>query len=108
MWKFVDLGITTTAVNSSCQMPGRFVLEQNYPNPFNPTTQINYEIPTASLVTLKIANILGQTVATLVNEKHEAGSRPVTFDASKFASGFYFYQVTAGNFSATKKMVLKK
>jgi len=53
-------------------------------------------------------NILGQTVATLVNEKQEAGSHPVTFDASKFASGVYFYQVTAGNFSATKKMVLMK
>jgi len=108
-WKFVDLGVTTTGVNSSSsQVPGTFTLSQNYPNPFNPSTQINYEIPTTSLVTLKIVNILGQVVATLVNEKQEAGSHPVTFDASKFASGVYFYQLTAGNFNATRKMVLMK
>ncbi|RPI04881.1 MAG: T9SS C-terminal target domain-containing protein [Ignavibacteriae bacterium] len=107
-WKFVDLGLTTTAVNSSSQIPGRFALEQNYPNPFNPTTQINYEIPASSFVTLRIVNILGQTVQTLVSEKQEAGSHPVTFDASRLASGVYFYQLTAGNFNATRKMVLMK
>ena len=108
-WKFVDLGVTTTGVNSSSsQVPGTFTLSQNYPNPFNPSTQINYEIPTTSLVTLKIVNILGQVVATLVNEKQEAGSHPVTFDASKFASGVYFYQLTAGNFNATRILVLMK
>jgi len=88
--------------------PGTYALAQNYPNPFNPTTTITYEIPTASNVTLTVMNILGQVVATLVNEKQEVGVHPTTFDASRLSSGVYFHQIHAGNFTATKKMILMK
>jgi hypothetical protein len=84
------------------------VLKQNYPNPFNPTTKITYTIPTASKVTLKIFNLLGQLVATLVDEQQEANTYVKEFDASHLASGTYFYQINAGNFNSTKKMILMK
>lgn len=89
-------------------VPERFVLEQNFPNPFNPLTKINYSIPNKSYVTLKIMNILGQVVATLVNGMQAANTYSVEFDASRFSSGVYFYQIRAGNFSQTKKMLLIK
>ena len=90
------------------QQPQVFTLHQNYPNPFNPSTKIAYTIPTASNVTLKIFNLLGQEVATLVNEKQEANTYVKEFDASRLSSGIYFYQINAGSFNATKKMILMK
>jgi N-acetylneuraminic acid mutarotase len=89
----------------------KFALEQNYPNPFNPTTTIKYEIPDQarndnSLVTLKIYDALGCEVATLVNEEKPAGTYEVTWDASGHSSGVYYYQLSAGNYVETKKMVL--
>jgi hypothetical protein len=89
-------------------LPERYSLEQNYPNPFNPSTRIEYTVPTASKVTLKIFNLLGQVVATLVNEKQEANTYVKEFDASRLSSGIYFYQINAGSFNATKKMILIK
>ncbi|HXX65216.1 MAG TPA: T9SS type A sorting domain-containing protein, partial [Bacteroidota bacterium] len=85
-----------------------FELSQNYPNPFNPTTRISFTIPATAMVQLKVYNVLGQEVATLVNETMTNGSHTVTFDASKLASGVYLYKITAGNFVSTKKMVLLK
>jgi hypothetical protein len=108
MRKLVDLGTVTTGVNAPSQIPGSFLLEQNHPNPFNSPTQFNYEIPAAGVVTLRIVNILGQTVATLMNEKQETGAHAVPIDASKLTSGVSFYQVKAGNCSATRTMVLMK
>jgi len=89
-------------------VPSSFALLQNYPNPFNPTTTITYSIPQSSTVSLKIYNILGQEVATIVNQHQAAGNYTATFDASRFASGVYFYRLNTGSFSAVKKMLLLK
>jgi hypothetical protein len=96
--------------------PTEYKLEQNYPNPFNPTTKIRYSIPNvethndASLrnVTLKIYDILGDEVATLVNEKKEAGYYEIEFNASSIASGVYIYRLQSGSFTSSKKMMVLK
>ncbi|MCK9408119.1 MAG: T9SS type A sorting domain-containing protein [Bacteroidetes bacterium] len=88
--------------------PKEFVLMQNYPNPFNPSTVISYQIPANSHVSLKVYDALGREAALLVNEVKEAGSYSATFEASKFSSGMYFYTLTAGSFTATKKQLLMK
>jgi hypothetical protein len=88
--------------------PSQFELEQNYPNPFNPSTKIRFTIPEAGLVTLKIYNLLGEEVATLLNEEQTTGVYEVTFDAARLSSGVYFYTMTSGNFVASKKMILLK
>ncbi len=97
-----------TAVETSTNLPKQFQLNQNYPNPFNPTTVINFTIPKAGNVTLKVYNSLGQEVATLVNGYKSAQNYSVNFDASKLASGVYIYQIRFDNQSLTKKMVLMK
>lgn len=85
-----------------------YSLEQNYPNPFNPTTNIRFAIPQSSFVTLKVYNMLGKEVATLVNEQRESGVYEVTFDGKDLASGVYIYKIQAGNFTATRKFTLMK
>ena len=90
-----------------------FYLSDNYPNPFNPTTNIRYAVPAigakqALPVQLKVYDVLGNEVATLVNEKRQPGSYEVIFDASGLSSGMYFYSLTANTFSSTKKMILLK
>ncbi len=90
-------------------VPKEFALHQNYPNPFNPSTEIAFDLPTASSVTLKIYNILGQEVLTLLNnESVGAGSHAYRFDASNLSSGIYFYKIQAGSFDAVRKMMLVK
>lgn len=86
--------------------PDVYALEQNYPNPFNPSTIINYHIPELSFVTLKVYDILGNEIATLVNEKKSIGNFSVKFDAIGLPSGIYFYRFRAGSFLKTEKMVL--
>jgi aminopeptidase N len=106
---------TVTEVNDFYQ-PLNFSLEQNYPNPFNPSTTISYTIPESGLVTLKVYDVLGREVATLVNEQNEAGIHQVDFNASNLNSGVYFYTIESSNPSAssgqsfveTKKMILIK
>jgi photosystem II stability/assembly factor-like uncharacterized protein len=88
--------------------PTKFSLEQNYPNPFNPSTTIRYQIPQDGIVTLKIYNILGSEVATLVNEEKVAGKYEVNFNASSLASGVYVYKIQSGSFIKSKKMILIK
>lgn len=88
--------------------PMQFVLEQNYPNPFNPTTTIKFNIPANENVSLKVYNILGDEIATLINEKMNAGSHEVQFNASEYSSGIYFYTLKTGSFSQTKKLILMK
>jgi aminopeptidase N len=91
-------------------VPQEFSLEQNYPNPFNPTTNIKFRISDIGLVTLKVYDVLGNEVATLVNEEKSAGSYKVEFSTTdlNLTSGIYFYTLTAGNFKETKKMILMK
>jgi parallel beta-helix repeat protein len=89
-------------------IPGVFSISQNYPNPFNPLTKINYSIPKNSNVTLKVFDILGRLVKTLVNEQKEAGYYTVQFDGTNLSSGIYFYTIEAGDFRVSKKMVLVK
>lgn len=79
------------------ELPTKFLLEQNYPNPFNPSTVISWQSPVSSWVTLKIYNILGQEVATLVDENKAAGKYDVQFDGSQLSSGVYFYRLTTGD-----------
>jgi hypothetical protein len=88
--------------------PSSFALEQNFPNPFNPSTTIKFTVPQYSKVTLKIFDILGREVSTLINENKSAGDYVVNFDASALASGMYIYKLTAGDFTAAKKMMLLK
>jgi hypothetical protein len=83
-----------------------FFVSQNYPNPFNPSTAISFALPKASTVELKIFNLLGQEVATLLNEEKTSGIYQVEFDASTLPSGVYFYRLQAGDFVQTKKMIL--
>lgn len=85
-----------------------YSLEQNYPNPFNPATTIKYSIPENSLVVLKVFNVLGEEVKTLVNEVKSRGSYSVSFNASELTSGIYYYQIRAGNYISVKKMTLLK
>ena len=94
--------------NSAFQLPTQYLLNQNYPNPFNPLTNITYSLPERSLVKVKVFDILGKEIATLVNEEKERGNYSVQFNSSGLASGIYFYQLKAGDFISTKKMILLK
>ena len=89
-------------------MPRNFALSQNYPNPFNPTTMINYSVAKESNVTIKIYDVMGREVETLVNENKEPGNYEVNFNAQNLASGIYFYKMNAGDFTSIKKLTLLK
>lgn len=101
-------GQTVTAVESKDNIPSDFVLGQNYPNPFNPTTTIKYQLREDGFVTIKVFNVLGKEIATLVNREQSAGNQEVKFDGSKLASGIYFYRMQSGSFSQTKKLIMLK
>jgi hypothetical protein len=87
---------------------GSFSLAQNYPNPFNPTAKIKYKIPELSIVTLKVYDVLGNEIETLVNEEKPTGTYQITWFAEHLPSGIYFYRLQAGSYTLTKKMVLMK
>ena len=89
-------------------LPTEYSLSQNFPNPFNPKTQITFALPKDGIVTLKIFDILGKEVATVINEEMKAGKYSAAFDATAYSSGMYFYRLTSGTFSETKKMILMK
>ena len=105
-----DPGVATGIANAL--QPDGFVLSQNYPNPFNPSTIIHYNLAKSGMVSLKVYNVIGQEVATLVNTRQEAGSYSVPFNTkegrSSLASGVYFYRLNAGSFVSIKKMILMK
>ena len=98
----------TLGVGDKQFTPNNFKLEQNYPNPFNPSTKISFAIPSKENVTLKIYNILGKEVATLVNGNLNSGNYSITWDASNVSSGIYFYTLKTNSFKETRKMVLMK
>jgi hypothetical protein len=106
--QFYYTGDLTGIGDRASSQPGAFRLEQNYPNPFNPKTFINYQLPITNKVDLSIYNLLGQKVVTLVSKKQKAGPHQVEWDASRFASGVYFYILRAGDYRDVKKMVLLK
>lgn len=99
-----DFGPTVSVSDEN--IISKFELSQNYPNPFNPSTTISYSIPKEQFVTLKIYNSIGQLISTLINENKPAGEYQINFDAEKYSSGIYFYRLTAGNYSSTRKMIL--
>ena len=105
----INISITATGVdNGISNLPKAFALYQNYPNPFNPTTIISYSVPKAGLVKIKVYDILGREVTQLVNEQKNAGTYNIEFNASKLATGVYFYRMQAGSFAQTKKLLLLK
>lgn len=97
-----------TEVENNETIPTNFSLSQNYPNPFNPETTISFNLPTQQHVTLKVYDILGNEVSTLVNDTKQAGSYQIKFNASALSSGIYFYNLKSGNFNKTMKMTLIK
>ena len=105
---FRSVQSTTSVRELSADAPSSFSLNQNYPNPFNPTTTISFSIPTSEFVTLKVFDVLGNEVATLVNEEKSNGIYKVDFNASNLSSGIYFYTLKAGRFLETKKLILMK
>ena len=116
-YKFTINGIDSMQITSSIVtgisepspvVPSKFVLSQNYPNPFNPSTVISFDIPKQSIVKLVVYDILGRVVKTLVDEMKSPGNYKVRFDASMLTSGVYFYRITAGNFTDSKKLLLVK
>jgi len=108
VWRTKTNTIITDIETNEYIIPAKFYLSQNYPNPFNPSTTINYSITKPGFVTLKVYDILGNKVATLVNEEKTAGIFEVEFTAKDLSSGVYFYRLRAGNFVKTKKIVLIK
>ncbi|MCX7876470.1 MAG: T9SS type A sorting domain-containing protein [Melioribacteraceae bacterium] len=95
-------------VETHDEIPVEYSLEQNYPNPFNPTTTISFVIPKSGLTTLSVYNLIGEKIATIVNENLNAGHHEFSFNAQNLPSGIYFYKLESGSFSQTKKMILMK
>lgn len=114
VWSFLyidDVSLTNQITGTEKEkglFPIKFELKQNYPNPFNPLTVITYQLAVNSFTTLKVYDLLGREVATLVNEQKPAGSYTIRWDATHFASRVYFYRLQAGAFSETKKLLLLK
>ena len=100
--------LSVTDIRENYFTVNKFKLEQNYPNPFNPITKIRWSSPIGKHQTLKIYNILGNEVTTLVNEYRNAGTHEIDFNASKLSSGIYFYTLTSGEYAETKTMTLLK
>jgi|WetSurMetagenome_2_1015567.scaffolds.fasta_scaffold02899_2 hypothetical protein len=108
VWRRPLSEMITSVEGTSDVFPTQFSLEQNYPNPFNPSTTIRFQVPNSSFVNLKVYDVLGNEVATLVSEEKPAGSYEVKFDAAGLSSGIYFYKFQAGSLVETKKMILLK
>jgi hypothetical protein len=104
----IDGGFVSVRNENNSSTINQFRLFQNYPNPFNPETKISYSIPVEEFVSIKVYDILGREVATLVNKKESAGNHEYKFDASKLSSGTYIYKMQAGNFISTRKLMLIK
>ncbi len=101
-------GGLVSAENISSEIPARFKLEQNYPNPFNPVTSITFAIPKVSSIKIEVYNSSGKVIDVLLNDYLQAGIYKTNWNASNFSSGVYFYKISAGDYSETKKMLLIK
>ncbi len=108
IWDEYAAAWNTTSVSRTQEHPTQYALSQNYPNPFNPSTNIAYQVPAAGRVTLKVFDVVGRVIATLVDERKESGNYAVQFNTSSIASGIYFYTLNAGGFVETKKMTVAK
>ena len=108
LWRMPISEAITSVSHTHQDLPLHFSLGQNYPNPFNPTTTISFALPSRSLVTLKVFDLLGREVATIVSGEMSAGNYSKQWNASKFASGVYFYRLEAGSYTETKKLLLLK
>ncbi|MEO6693865.1 MAG: FG-GAP-like repeat-containing protein [Ignavibacteria bacterium] len=102
------VGIISGIQNVTNTVPGQFTLNQNYPNPFNPTTNISYSLSVSNFISLKVYSISGKEIVTLVSQKQPAGNYEISFDAEGVSSGIYFYKLSAGSYSETKRMTLLK
>jgi len=108
VWRRLLSDMVTSVELTDDQIPNNFTLKQNYPNPFNPSTKIEYSIPSESFVELKVYDVLGNEVATLVNEQQQAGVYRADFNAVNLPSGMYFARITASEFTQVVKMILLK
>jgi hypothetical protein len=109
-WKLVTSGEHPTNIKEEikAELPVEFILEQNYPNPFNPSTTIEFTLPKSDFVTLKVYNLLGEEITTLVSEKLSAGMHQFEWDARELARGLHLYRIEAGEFVQCKKLVLMR
>ena len=107
-WYLANPMLATSVKQTMSNVPTEFQLQQNYPNPFNPTTTIEFALPKQSNVTLKLFDILGREVATLVDAELESGVHKINFDGKDLASGMYFYRIHTEGFMKTKKLMLLK
>ena len=103
-----ELAVVVTDIGNASTVPTVFALQQNYPNPFNPSSVIRFDVPQNSHVTIRVYDMLGREVATLVNEVMSVGQHSTTWNAGGLSSGFYVYRMTAGSFADTKKIILMK
>jgi len=106
--KTYNRGVMVGVNNFSEVIPDKFNLHQNFPNPFNPATEIQFDLPEAAFVTLKVYDITGKEVAELLSERRETGHYSIMFNASKLSSGVYYFKLEAGTFSSVKKMIVLK
>jgi len=107
-YPFLIRGEYCTSIESAPGTNTKYQLEQNYPNPFNPATRIKYSIAAENFVTLKVYNMLGEEIETLINEEKSPGNYEAFFNGKSLPSGVYIYRITAGSFTKTKKFVLMK
>jgi hypothetical protein len=108
VWKRPLAEMVTSVNTLSIDVPAQFALSQNYPNPFNPSTTISFSLPSKSLVTMKIFDVMGREVSTVVSEEMPPGNYSRLWNASGFASGVYFYRIQAGAYVETKRLVIMK
>ncbi len=108
LWIAAEIQVASGVEDGEEVIPTGYALHQNYPNPFNPSTVISYQIPTSAFVRLRVFDVLGNEVASLINKEQHGGYYNVTFNANNLTSGIYFYRLEAGNYSETKKLILIK
>ena len=106
VWRRPLSEIVTSSPATLSAVPAAYALEQNYPNPFNPTTVVRYQLPEANSVKIDVLDLLGREQAVLVDEWRSAGSHDVEFDATGLSTGVYFYRLTAGDYTQTRRMIL--